>query len=62
MINLWKDTISNYLGQSSTYKGIFTLLAAFGVSVSGDLSNAIAGVCLAIVGLINVVVNEKKSK
>lgn len=60
MLNLWKMTISNYLSQASTYKGLFTMLAAFGVTVSGDLSNAIAGVCLAIVGLINVLINEKK--
>ena len=61
MMNLWKTTISNYLSQSSTYKGLFTLLAAFGVTVSGELSNAVAGVCLAVVGLINVLMNEKKA-
>lgn len=51
-----------YLAQASTYKGLFTLLAALGVTMSGDMSNAIAGVCLAIVGLINVIIDEKKDK
>lgn len=54
-------TVLKYLGQSSTYKGLFTLLAACGVTMSGDLSSAIAGVCLAVAGLINVVIDEKKA-
>ncbi len=53
-------TVLKYLEQSSTYKGLFTLLAACGVTMSGDLSSAIAGVCLAVAGLINVVIDEKK--
>lgn len=56
------ETIMKYLAQASTYKGLFTLLAALGVTMSGDMSNAIAGVCLAIVGLINVIIDEKKDK
>lgn len=55
-------TVIKYLSQSSTYKGLFTLLAAFGVTLSGDLSNAIAAACLAISGLINVIIDEKKTK
>lgn len=54
--------ILKYLGQASTYKGLFTLLAACGVTLSGDLSNAVAGVCLAVVGLINVLMDEKRHK
>lgn len=61
-MNKIAETILNYLSQSSTYKGLFTLLAALGISFSGDLSNSIAGVCLAIVGLINVILNEHKSE
>jgi hypothetical protein len=57
MLNILK----NYLSQPSTYKGVFTIMASFGiVHMSGDLTNAITGVCLAIVGLINVVMNENK--
>lgn len=53
--------IMNYLSQPTTYKGLFTMLAAFGVTLSGGLTDAIAGVCLAVVGLINVIVDESKS-
>lgn len=56
------NSIMNYLSQPSTYKGLFTLLAAFGVAVSTDLSSAITATALAIVGLINVCINEKKEK
>ena len=55
-------TVMNYLSQSSTYKGLFTLMAAFGVTMSGGMSDAIAGVCLAIAGLINVIVDEKNQQ
>lgn len=56
------ETILKYLSQPSTYKGLFTLLAAFGITMTGDLSGAITGVCLAIVGLINVIIDEKAKK
>lgn len=54
-------TIINYLSQASTYKGLFTLLAAFGVIASPELSQAITATALAVVGLINVIMNEKKA-
>ena len=60
--NVMKNVIMNYLAQSSTYKGLFTILAALGVTISGGMSDAIAGVCLAVVGLINVINNEKSRK
>lgn len=54
------DTILNYLTQSSTYKGIFTILATFGVVVSEPLSQAICGCALGIFGLVDVLIDERK--
>ncbi len=59
---MWYEVILNYLGQASTYKGLFALLAAFGVIVSPDMTNAIIAVCLAVIGLIDVIINEKKDE
>lgn len=53
------NLIMNYLSQSSTYKGIFTILAACGIIVSPDLSNAIIALALAVIGLIDVIVDER---
>ena len=52
-------TIFNYLNQSSTYKGLFTLLASFGIILKPELSDAIIACALGITGLINVLVNEQ---
>ena len=54
------DTILNYLTQSSTYKGIFTILATFGVAVSEPVAQAICGCALGIFGLVDVLVDERK--
>lgn len=54
------ETILNYLKQSSTWKGIFTLLTAFGIVVQPDLANAIIALGLAIIGLIDVIRNSHK--
>ena len=54
-------TILNYLNQPSTYKGLFALLAAFGVVMSPELSNAIIACALGIIGLVDVIVNEHKT-
>lgn len=58
----WYDFFLNYLTQASTYKGIFTMLAAFGVVVSDGLTQAIIAVCVAIFGLIDVVIDERAKK
>ncbi|MBQ2645132.1 hypothetical protein IJG14_06145 [bacterium] len=58
MLNL----IFNYLKQPSTYAGIFTLLAAFGLTLSNELSTAISTLIIALVGLIEVIRKEKIDK
>ncbi len=58
----WYDFLLNYLTQGSTYKGIFTMLAAFGVVVSDGLTQAIIAVCVAVFGLIDVIIDERAKK
>lgn len=52
------STILKYLGQSSTYKGLFSVLAAFGLILKPELADAIIACALGIIGLINVLVDE----
>ncbi len=52
------DILFKYLSQSSTYKGLFALLAAFGVIISPELSDAIIACALGIIGLVDVVIDE----
>lgn len=59
---MWYEVILNYLTQSSTYKGLFTILAAFGVTVSDGLTQAIIACAIGIFGLIDVIVDEKVKK
>ena len=54
------NVILNYLTQSSTYKGLFSVLAAFGVVLKPELADAIIACALGVIGLINVLVNEHK--
>lgn len=54
------EIILRYLGQASTYKGLFSVLAAFGVVIKPEMSNAIIACALGLIGLINVVMDEKK--
>lgn len=54
------ETILNYLTQSSTYKGIFTILATFGVVVSEPVGQAISACALGIFGLVDVLIDERK--
>lgn len=56
------DTLLNYLVQPSTYKGIFTILGAFGVVVSDGLTQAIIAACVAVFGLIDVIIDENAAK
>ena len=54
----WYEVIFKYLSQSSTYKGLFALLAAFGVIISPELSDAIIACALGIIGLVDEVIDE----
>ena len=54
----WYEVIFKYLSQSSTYQGLLTLLAAFGVIISPELSDAIIACALGIIGLVDVVIDE----
>lgn len=56
------ETVLKYLNQSSTYKGLFSVLAAFGVVLKPELADAIIACALGIIGLINVLVDEHKLK
>lgn len=58
-MNKITDTILKYLGQASTYKGVFSVLAACGIIFKPDLADAIIACALGIVGLINVLVDEQ---
>ena len=52
------ETVLKYLNQSSTYKGLFSVLAAFGVVLKPELVDAIIACALGVIGLINVIVDE----
>jgi hypothetical protein len=54
-----QNIVRNYLTQSSTYKGLFTILGTFGVVVSDGLTQAIIAVCVAVFGLIDVIIDER---
>ena len=54
----WYEVVLNYLNQSSTYKGLFALLAAFGVIISPELSDAIIACALGVIGLVDVIIDE----
>ena len=55
-------TILKYLGQPSTYKGVFSVLAACGIALKPELADAIIACALGIIGLINVLVDEHSEK
>lgn len=61
-MNKITETILKYLNQSSTYKGLFSVLAAFGVVLKPELADAIIACALGIIGLINVIVDEHNVK
>lgn len=54
----WYEILLNYLMQPSTYKGIFTIICAFGVTMSDGLTQAIIAFCIALAGLIDVIIDE----
>lgn len=61
-MNKIQETILNYLEQSSTYKGLFSLLAGFGIVLKPELADAIIACALGVIGLINVLVDEHSPK
>lgn len=58
----WYEVLLNYLTQPSTYKGIFTIICAFGVTVSDGLTQAIIAFCVALFGLVDVIIDERSKK
>ena len=54
------DLILNYLSQESTWLGLTAILTAVGITLSPELTTQIAAVGLAVVGLIKVIINERK--
>lgn len=58
----WYEVLLNYLTQPSTYKGIFTIICAFGVTISDGLTQAIIAVCVAVFGLVDVIIDERVKK
>jgi hypothetical protein len=54
------DTLLNYLGQSSTWRGGILVLGSFGVVLEPELSNHIIAAMLGLVGIINILRNGGK--
>lgn len=56
------NTILNYLGQSSTWRGIILVAGSFGIVLEPELQNHIVAAALGAVGIINVLRNSKTKK
>lgn len=56
------NTIFNYLKQPTTWAGLTSILAAFGVTISPELSVEIASAGAAVAGLLLVIFNENKGE
>jgi len=54
------DTLLNYLGQSSTWRGAILVAASFGLVLEPELQNHIIAAALGLVGIINVFRNGGK--
>lgn len=50
------------LNQSSTWRGLISILAGFGVAISPALMEQIVALCVATIGVVEVVRNEKDEK
>lgn len=50
------------LNQSSTWRGLISILAGFGVAISPALMEQIVALCVAAIGVVEVVRNEKDEK
>lgn len=56
------DILLNYLTQTSTYKGVFTILGTCGIVLSDGLIQSIIAFCVAAFGLIDVIIDERAKK
>jgi hypothetical protein len=54
------ETLFDYLKQPTTWAGITTILTAFGVTISPELTAEIASAGAAVAGLLLVLFNENK--
>lgn len=54
------DTLFNYLRQPTTWAGVTSIIAAFGVTISPELAAEIATAGAALAGLLLVIFNENK--
>jgi len=54
------DTIFKYLKQPSTWKGIVGVVTGFGITLSPEQTAAIVAAGVALIGLIDVFVDEEK--
>ena len=55
----WYQVLLNYLTQKSTWLGLFSVLAGFGVALKPEMSDAIISCVLGVFGLVNVIIDEK---
>lgn len=55
----WYETLLNYATQKSTWVGLIAIIAAFGLTIKPELSDAIVTFLLAGFGLIQVIVNDR---
>jgi hypothetical protein len=56
------DWMLERLSEQSTWRGLIGLLTASGITLAPDYQNAIIALGLAIIGLINVIREEKPSQ
>lgn len=52
------EKILEYLKQPSTYIGIATIIAAFGVQLTDGFVQSVGVLCVAIIGLVEVIRKE----
>jgi hypothetical protein len=48
------DTLLNYAGQNSTWRGLIFVSASLGLTLDPELQNHIVAAALALVGIINI--------
>ena len=65
-MNTYTKTVIDWLlarlSENSTWRGIILLLTAAGTVIDPDMASTIIGTGLAIVGLINILINQSASK
>jgi hypothetical protein len=57
-----KDWISKRLKEPSTWRGMVWLLSVAGITISPEVTDAIAVLGLALAGLLDVVIRERTSR